>query len=162
MRRAVIGAVALWVAVLIAPAANADVLRVGTYNGIPGQYSSIQDAVAAAQPGDFILVAPGDYKTTGSTAPSDSSDTPAAVLMATPYVTLRGMDRNTVIVDGTKPGSPQVAPVQGSRTPREHPTRSRGQGSPQRVGPLPRAHQGTIARRNYPVRDGLSPLLNRR
>jgi len=32
-------------------------------------------------------------------------------------------------------------------------------GHPQRVGPLPRADPGTIARRNYPVRNGLSPLL---
>jgi hypothetical protein len=94
---------------VIAPAANADVLRVGTYNGVPGQYSSIQAAVTAAQPGDFILVAPGDYKTTDSSAPSDSSGTPAAVLMSTPNVTLRGMNRNTVVVDGTKPGSPECS-----------------------------------------------------
>jgi hypothetical protein len=110
MRRGVCGLLGLLcAAALLAPAANADVLRVGTYNGIPGQYTSIQAAVAAAQPGDWILVAPGDYKTTGSTAPTDASDTPAAVLMATPGVTLRGMNRNTVVVDGTKPGSPQCS-----------------------------------------------------
>ena len=108
MRRAVCGVVAVF-AVLIAPAANADVLRVGTYNGVPGQYSSIQAAITAAQPGDFILVAPGDYKTASSTAPSDSSDTPAGVLITTPNVTLRGMNRNTVVVDGTKPGSPECS-----------------------------------------------------
>ena len=34
-------------------------LRVGTYNGIRGQYSSIQAAVNAAKPGDWILVGPG-------------------------------------------------------------------------------------------------------
>ena len=44
---------------------------------------------------------------TGSVAPSDASDSPAAVLIATPYVTPRGMNRNTVIIDGTKPGSPR-------------------------------------------------------
>ncbi len=109
MRRAVAGLLGVCAVALFAPAANADVLRVGTYDGIPGQYSSIQAAATAAQPGDWILVAPGDYKTTGSTAPSDASDAPAAVLMATPGVTLRGMNRNTVIVDGTKPGSPQCS-----------------------------------------------------
>jgi|HubBroStandDraft_6_1064221.scaffolds.fasta_scaffold11791_3 hypothetical protein len=109
MRRAVCGLLGVCAAAVIAPAANADVLRVGTYNGVPGQYSSIQAAVTAAQPGDFILVAPGDYKTTDSSAPSDSSDTPAALLMSTPNVTLRGMNRNTVVVDGTKPGSPECS-----------------------------------------------------
>ena len=37
------------------------VLLVGTYHGQAGQYASIQAAVNAAQPGDWILVAPGDY-----------------------------------------------------------------------------------------------------
>jgi hypothetical protein len=81
------------------------VLRVGTYDGIAGQYSTIQSAVDAARPGDFVLVAPGDYKTTSSRAPKDASETPAGVLITTPGITVRGMDRNTVIVDGTKPGS---------------------------------------------------------
>ncbi len=40
------------------------VLLVGTYHGKAGQYSSIQAAVNAAQPGDDILVAPGDYHET--------------------------------------------------------------------------------------------------
>ena len=35
----------------------------GTYKGIAGQYKSIQAAVNAAKPGDWILVGPGDYKT---------------------------------------------------------------------------------------------------
>jgi hypothetical protein len=50
-----------------------------TYNGIPGQFSSIQAAVDAAQSGDAILVAPGDYKTTSHSAPSGADGTPAAV-----------------------------------------------------------------------------------
>src|SRR5690242_21679777 len=105
MRRGVCGVFAIVAAGLIAPAASAQVLRVGSYNGIPGQYGSIQAAVNAAQPGDTILVGPGDYKTTGSSAPSGADDTPAAVLITKPGITLRGMNRNTVIVDGTKPGS---------------------------------------------------------
>jgi hypothetical protein len=109
MRRWLCGVPVLCGFLLLAPAAIAQVLRVGTYNGIPGQYSSIQAAVDAAQPGDTILIAPGDYKTTGSRAPSDAPDTPAAVLITTPGITLRGMDRNTTVVDGTTPGSPQCS-----------------------------------------------------
>jgi hypothetical protein len=108
-RRAVCGVLAVGAAVLSAPTASAEVLRVGTDNGIPGQFDSIQGAVNAAQPGDWVLVAPGDYKTTGSTAPQGKDDTPAAVLITTPNLHLRGMDRNAVVIDGTKPGSPQCS-----------------------------------------------------
>ena len=72
------------------------VLRVGLFHGIAGDFTTIQAAVAAAQPGDWILVAPGDYHETG--APG------AGVLIVTPGIHLRGMDRNTVVVDGTLPG----------------------------------------------------------
>src|SRR5580658_10235724 len=37
------------------------VLRVGTWHGIPGQYTTVQAAVDAAHAGDWVLVAPGDY-----------------------------------------------------------------------------------------------------
>jgi hypothetical protein len=114
MRRGVCGVFAIVAAGLIAPAAGAQVLRVGSYNGIPGQYSSIQAAVNAAQPGDTILVGPGDYKTTSSSAPSRADDTPAAVLIATPNLTLRGMNRGSVIVDGTDSG-PQCSASAGDQ-----------------------------------------------
>jgi hypothetical protein len=84
--------------------ATGRVLRVGAYKGIPGQYRAIQKAVDAARPGDWILVGPGDYKTTSSRAPAGRSDTPAGVLIRTPRVYLRGMNRRTVIVDGTRSG----------------------------------------------------------
>ena len=89
----------------LASAAGARVLRVGTYRGIPGQYRTIQAAVNAAKPGDWVLVAPGDYKTKSFRAPAGNSDHPAGVLITTPRLHLRGMNRNTVIVDGTKVGS---------------------------------------------------------
>jgi hypothetical protein len=89
----------------IAGTAGAKVLRVGSYHGVAGQYRTIQAAVNAAKPGDWILVGPGDYKTSSSRAPKGHSDFPAGVLMSTRDVYLRGMNRNTVIVDGTKPGS---------------------------------------------------------
>lgn len=84
------------------------VLLVGTFHGHAGQYTTIQAAVNAAKPGDWILVAPGDYHET-----ADSSGLPTdpahgdmgAVMISTSDIHLRGMDRNSVIVDGTKAGS---------------------------------------------------------
>jgi len=49
-------------------------------------YSTIQGAVNAAQPSDWILIEPGEY---------DES-----VLVTTPGIHIRGMDRNAVILDG--------------------------------------------------------------
>ena len=98
MRRIVSGGfaaalVAAAVAV-IAPAANAKahtkVLLVGSYKGIPGQYRTIQAAVNAAKPGDWILVGPGDYKTkTGAKVPGQPA-LAAGVLVTTPDLYLRG------------------------------------------------------------------------
>ena len=90
-------------------AASGQVLRVGSYRGVPGQFTSVQRALDAAHPGDWVLVGPGDYKTTGSREPAGETTFPAAVLMTTPRVYLRGMNRNTVVIDGTKPGSAQCS-----------------------------------------------------
>jgi hypothetical protein len=73
------------------------VLQVGTFRGRNGAYSTIQDAVNAAGPGDWVLIGPGVYNEQGT--PNDG------VLITTPNLHLRGMDRNLVIVDGTNPGS---------------------------------------------------------
>ena len=103
--RALAAALALAASSLtVAPAgaATVHVWRVGTYHGIPGQFTSIQAAVNRAGPGDWILVAPGDYHENGSpTGPH-----PAGVLIQTAGIHLRGMDRNHTIVDGTAPGAP--------------------------------------------------------
>ncbi len=87
--------------------AGAKVLRVGSYHGIKGQYRSIQAAVNAARPGDWILIGPGDYKTSPGSihTPKGASKFPAGVLITTRDLHLRGMNRNTVVVDGTRPGS---------------------------------------------------------
>src|SRR4051794_35852979 len=82
------------------------VLRVGTYDGKRGQFHTIQAAVDAAKPGDWILVGPGDYKTRKVKAAKDDAESPAGVLVTTPHVFIRGMDRNKVLVDGTKSGPP--------------------------------------------------------
>src|SRR6201996_5088879 len=90
---------------MIASTATAKVLRVGTYHGVKGQYQSLQAAVDAAKPGDWILVGPGDYKTSTIRTPKGAPNFPAGVLITTRNIHIRGMNRNTVIVDGTKPGS---------------------------------------------------------
>ena len=87
--------------------AGARVLLVGTYHGIKGQYTSIEAAVDAAKANDWILVGPGDYKTTTSeTVSGAGTHFPAGILLTEPGVYVRGMNRNTVIVDGTKSGPP--------------------------------------------------------
>ena len=84
---------------LVLPAATltqAKVLQVGSYGGQKGTFATIQLAVDAAQPGDWVLIAPGDYHETG--APD------AGVHIMTKGIHLRGMSRNGVVIDGTRPG----------------------------------------------------------
>ncbi|MGH7722636.1 MAG: hypothetical protein ACRENL_07370 [Candidatus Dormibacteria bacterium] len=85
-----------------AGAAAPHVLLVGSYNGATGPYGTIQAAVDAASPGDWILVGPGDYHERADHA---TSTWPAGVWIDKPGIHLRGMNRNSVIVDGTNPGA---------------------------------------------------------
>lgn len=100
-----------------APGAHAAprVLLVGTYKGMHGDYSSLQAAVDAAQAGDWILVGPGDYKTAGGRAPAAATESPAGVLVQTPGLWIRGMDRNQVVIDGTKPGSSECSAAKSAQ-----------------------------------------------
>jgi hypothetical protein len=86
------------------------VLLVGTYHGKAGAYASIQAAVNAAQPGDWILVAPGDYHETDdahvTSATELSTGDHGGVVVRTADLHIRGMNRDSVIVDGTKAGAP--------------------------------------------------------
>jgi hypothetical protein len=103
----------VWVA-RAAPWGSGAVLLVGSYRGIPGQYSSIQAAVDAARPGDWVLIGPGDYHEPGNRVPPGAAGDDmagAAVLVTTPNIWIRGMDRNGVVLDGTKPGAPQCSPA---------------------------------------------------
>ncbi len=117
MRRVVVVGLVSALAAIIAPVAGAHprVLRVGTYHGIHGQYKTIQAALHAAKSGDWILVGPGDYKTTKGYEPPTRDNTPAGVLITTPNLHLRGMNRNTVIVDGTKPGTPKCSKLDSAQ-----------------------------------------------
>ena len=116
MRRAAILAIVTGVVVAVAPVAGARVLRVGTYKGVHGQFRSVQAAVNAAKPGDWILVGPGDYKTKSIRAPKAAADTPAAVLITTPNLKLRGMNRSKVVIDGTRPGSSRCSTKQAAQS----------------------------------------------
>ncbi|HSZ37152.1 MAG TPA: hypothetical protein VK773_08680 [Acidimicrobiales bacterium] len=88
---------------------NTTVLLVGTYHGKVGQYTSIQAAVDVARPGDWILVAPGDYHESDdahvTSAEQLSTGDHGGLVVTTPDLHIRGMNRNSVIVDGTKEGT---------------------------------------------------------
>jgi len=94
-----------------ARASTPQVLYVGTFHGITtpaaSTFSTIQKAVTAATKGDWILIAPGDYHETGDTgygAPTSQQlgeGYYGGVIVTTSGLHLRGMDRNSVIVDGT-------------------------------------------------------------
>lgn len=70
--------------------AVADTAAPTTWTGdtrlVPVDYPTIQSAVDAAAPGDLVLIEPGVYK--------------EAVSVTTPGLTIRGTDRNEVVLDG--------------------------------------------------------------
>ena len=103
--------VALATSAIIASGASARVLLVGSWHGVHGQFASIQGAVDAAKPGDWILIGPGDYHERGDRDRRYRSlaEEGAGVMITTPRIHVRGMDRNRVVIDGTKPGSPKCS-----------------------------------------------------
>ena len=53
---------------------------------VPADYPTVQEGVDHAKPGGMVLIAPGVYH--------------EAVVVTTPYITIRGEDRNRTILDG--------------------------------------------------------------
>ncbi len=99
-----------------ASAVPAQVLRVGSWNGVPGNEPSLDAAVAALQPGGWLLIGPGDYHPRMDySANQSSSDAPAAVLVTAANTHLRGMNRNQVVIDGTAPASSQCSTAPGDQ-----------------------------------------------
>jgi hypothetical protein len=62
-------------------------------------FATVQSAVNAANPGDWVLIWPGTYHEKGTAD--------AGVYVNKPNIHIRGMDRNGVVVDGTNPGAAQ-------------------------------------------------------
>ncbi len=58
----------------------------GTEIRVPEEAPTIQAAVDAAEPGGLVLISPGVYE--------------EAVVVTTPFLTIRGSDRNEVVLDG--------------------------------------------------------------
>lgn len=58
----------------------------GTTRDVPEDHPTIQNAVDAAEPGDLVLVDEGVYR--------------EQVDVTTPYLTIRGVDRQDVVIDG--------------------------------------------------------------
>ena len=106
---AAVVACAVAMALVGAAAASARVLKVGTFEGKKGGFKSIQKAVDKAEPGDWILIAPGDYKEKETREPEGDDGAGAGVLVTKPNLHIRGMSRNAVLIDGTKPGTPQCS-----------------------------------------------------
>jgi hypothetical protein len=101
-----------------AAATTQRVLLVGSYHGIKGGYASVQAAVDAAKPHDWILVGPGDYHERGdyTTHPPQGGRGSAGVWIDVPHLTIRGMNRNTVVIDGTLPGAPRCSNKSADQT----------------------------------------------
>jgi hypothetical protein len=105
---ALLGAAAVVAAAGLSPSgADARVLLVGSWHGHHGSFKTIQAAVDSAKSGDWILVGPGDYHERGDRDPRYRSlaEQGAGVMITTPRIHVRGMNRSRVVVDGTKAGA---------------------------------------------------------
>ena len=74
------------------------VLLVGSWHGKAGEFGSIEAAVEAARPGDWVLIGPGDYH--------ERPGSRDGVRITTANLHLRGMSRTGVVIDGPSPALP--------------------------------------------------------
>jgi len=88
LRRTAVPALATTLVGVFAATASATVRVVSTSKSGPNTYSTIQAAVNAATAGDWVLIEPGVY------------DEAVKVTSAQSGIWIRGMNRNTVIIDG--------------------------------------------------------------
>jgi hypothetical protein len=70
----------------VGPGREAVPLKYGDVIRVPRDFDTIQAAVDHAEPGGMVLIAPGVY--------------PESITVTTPYLTIRGTDRNRTIIDG--------------------------------------------------------------
>jgi len=71
----------------------------GVTRRVPEDHPSIQNAVDAADPGDLVLISPAP-QTDANLAEDGRYVYKEQVDISTPYLTVRGTDRNAVIIDG--------------------------------------------------------------
>jgi len=94
-------------------------LLVGSWHGHKGQFKTIQAAVNAARSGDWVLVGPGDYHERAdfkSSGRPSADDAGGGVYITKPGLHLRGMNRNRVVVDGTKRSSKKCSSAASDQT----------------------------------------------
>ncbi len=86
----------------------------GVTRRVPEDHPTIQNAVDAAEPGDLVLVGPAPQDAAHE-APDGRYVYKEQVDVTTPYLTIRGTDRNEVIIDGefTRPNAINVAAADG-------------------------------------------------
>jgi hypothetical protein len=97
-------------------AATPRVLRVGSWHGVSGNERTIDAAMAALRPGDWLLIGPGDWHPQMDKSKAQAGVTyPSAMLVTTPHVHVLGMNRNDVIIDGTKKGSAPCSKRKGAQ-----------------------------------------------
>ena len=93
-------------------------------------YKTVQAAVNAAHPGDWVLINPGVYHEKSTQWPT------AGVWITTPGIHIRGLDRNKVIIDGSNGSAKHPCPVQ-----HQAPGHQRWRG--------PRRHRGRQGQRGH-------------
>jgi hypothetical protein len=82
------------------------VYRVGRWHGIRGNQPSLAAAIRKLRPGDWLLIGPGDHHPRMDYSRNQRrAEYPAAMNITVPHVHVRGMNRNRVIIDGTRRGS---------------------------------------------------------